>query len=57
MNYKKIHLELTQQLQNSQLDQTSRESIQQRIHYIQTEYKYAPKYTLQQLKPKHTKRN
>ena len=57
MNYKKIHLELTQQLQNSQLDPTSRESIQQRIHYIQTEYKYAPKYTLQQLKPKRTKRN
>ena len=57
MNYKKIHLELTQQLQNSRLDPTSRERIQQRIHYIQTEYKYTPKYTHQQLANKRTKRN
>lgn len=52
MNYKKIHLELTQQLQNSRLDPTSRETIQQRLHYIQIEYKYTPKYTQQQLTPK-----
>mgnify|MGYP001626714512 FL=1 len=56
MNYKKIHLELTQQLQNTQLDSHSRESIQQRIHYIQTEYKYVPKYSPQQLKPKRKRR-
>jgi len=51
VNYKQIHLQLKQQLQKQSLDTVDREHIQQRLHYIETEYAYKPKYTQQQLKP------
>ena len=53
MNYKQLHKQLTTQLQYSKdLYDFERERIKQRIHYIETEYDYRPRYKHSDLRPR-----
>lgn len=42
-NYKQRYEQITRQLQNVQLDDWERHSLEQTLHYIETEYAYRPR--------------
>ena len=53
MNYKQTHLELSRQLYSdaTMLD-WRQEQLKQRLHYIETEYDYRPRYSENDLRPR-----
>jgi hypothetical protein len=53
MNYKQTHLQLTQQLySDSTRSAWEQEQIKQRLHYIEVEYDYRPRYSESVLRPR-----
>ena len=52
LNYKQLHLDLTRKLLDATLYDYEQEALRQRIHYIETEYDYRPRYKQSDLRPR-----
>ena len=52
MNYRELHKTLTIQTQMHTLDEHELERIKQRLHYIETEFDYRPRYKRSDLRPR-----